>query len=141
VAVEDVRQTRQDLAGTSLERELVLDDDARRLVPGVRPDPRAHRGRAVAGVVAREDGEALVDESADHMQVAAGVLAEPVHDLHDPARCGGGHVQPCLDLVATVRGGEGDLVQGHGVSSCRGAAPLRTAAVSLAVGRIRALVS
>ena len=36
------------------QRELVLDDDARRLVPGVRPDARAHRGRAVAGVVARE---------------------------------------------------------------------------------------
>ena len=109
-----------DKAVTAARRLLVLDDDPCRLVTDIGPDAAAHGGRAVPGVVVRDDGVSRVDEGADHVQVAAGVLAEAVHDLDDPVRRGGGDVQPGLDLVAAVRGGEGDLVQGHRVSSCRG---------------------
>lgn len=68
----------------------------------------------MAGVVVGGDDESGVEQGRDEVDVAAGVLPQAVDDLDGAARGGGGDVDPGLDLVAAVGGGEGDLVQCHG---------------------------
>ena len=114
MAEDDVGQVREALGDHLAQGLLVLDDDARPVLAGVLPHPAPHGGAAVAGVVVGGDDESGVEQGRDEVDVAAGVLPQAVDDLDGAARGGGGDVDPGLDLVAAVGGGEGDLVQCHG---------------------------
>jgi len=69
---------------------------------------------AGAVVVGRHD-EAGVHERHDHVEVAAGVLAEAVDQLHDALRLAGRDVDPPRHLVSVVRRWKADFMQ-HGKS-------------------------
>ena len=67
----------------------------------------------MAHMVVGGDDETSIHKGDDHMQVAAGMLAEAVNQLHDALGRAGRHIDPAGDLVATVVGIELDLMQ-HG---------------------------
>ena len=63
------------------------------------------------------DDEAGFLELVDHVQIAAGVLAEAVNQLHDGSGRLNGGIAPGLDGVSAVGGGEGEFSDRHKTTS------------------------
>ncbi len=73
--------------------------------PGVAPvAPRVvgDGGGAMSDVVVCGHDEARVHERDDHVEVAAGMLAEAVDELDDALGLAGRNVDPARDLIAVV---------------------------------------
>ena len=88
-----------------MQRLLVVDDDRGAVLAGVGPHPGFDGGRTVPGMVVGGDDEPGVEQRRDQVQVAARMPAKPVRNL-TIARRRGRCVDPAVDLVAAVGGGE-----------------------------------
>ena len=115
VAEQEVGQVGVLLAHEVLEPLLVLHHGVRSCVAPVAPGAVRDGGCAVAHVVVGGHDEAGVHERHDHMEVAAGMLAEAVDELHHTLGLAGRDVDPARHLVPVVRRWKAYLVQ-HGRS-------------------------
>ena len=106
-----MRQVGVLLADEVLEALLVFHHGVRTGVAPVTPGVVGDGRGAVANVVVGRHNEAGVHERHDHVQVAAGMLAEAVHELHDAHWVAGRSVNPAGDDVSVVGGREVDLME------------------------------
>ena len=106
-----MRQVGVLLADEVLETFLVFHHGVRAGVAPVTPGVVGDGRGSVAHVVVGRHNEAGVHERHNHVQVAAGVLAEAVHELHDSHRVAGRGVNPAGDGVSVVGGREVDLME------------------------------
>ena len=113
MAEDDVRELGVALSDLTLQRALV-GDDACRIGARVRPHARAHGRLPVPGVIVGGDHEPGLEQSADEVQVTAGMLSEPVDQLHDRSGRDDRLIDPAVDHVAPVVGRELQLIQRHG---------------------------
>ena len=65
---------------------------------------------AVADVVICSDDEACFQIAHDHVEIAAGMLAKTMHQLHDADGICRRHIDPGLHIVAFVVGWESEFV-------------------------------
>ncbi len=110
---DHIGQLREQLPRLGLQRHLVVHHHARGIITGVAPDPVAHGGAPVTGMVIGHHDETLVHQRGDQPQVAPRVLAQAVDQLHHRPRLPHRGVHPRLDGIAPIAGRELDLLQRH----------------------------